>query len=159
MEVIDEQIKYMVDRFLGWRLPENFNPDAGISFKKTFNENTPWPMKHEPVGTNLFDAGQAEEMIRYMFNGIPDRREQMKCLTFRNSEIVYYGPHECSNCGVLVAKMAIEFGGNAFTYPEGPIYPNTEWHSHVCDPQRVAEKPKACDVQSQQPSPIALPLS
>jgi hypothetical protein len=26
----DEQIKHMVNRFLGWRLPENFQPDAGI---------------------------------------------------------------------------------------------------------------------------------
>ena len=26
----DEQIKYMRDRFLGWKLPENFNPDNGI---------------------------------------------------------------------------------------------------------------------------------
>ena len=67
----NDQIKHMVDRFLGWRLPENFNPDGGISFKKTFNENTPHPMKHEPVGTNLFDASQAEEMVRYMVEGIP----------------------------------------------------------------------------------------
>lgn len=31
--------------------------------------------------------------------------------------------------------MGTEFGGNAFTYPSGPIYPNTEWHPHVCDPK------------------------
>src|SRR5580700_8891848 len=62
----DERIKHMVDRFLRWRLPENFAPDAGISFKAAFNENTPHPMKHEPTGTNLFDAVQAEAMIRYM---------------------------------------------------------------------------------------------
>jgi hypothetical protein len=65
-ETKDDQIKRMVDRFLAWKLPENFNPDCGISFKKDFNENTPHPMKHEPTGTNLFDASQAEEMIRYM---------------------------------------------------------------------------------------------
>ncbi|HXI43889.1 MAG TPA: hypothetical protein VNH83_28160 [Bryobacteraceae bacterium] len=35
--------------------------------------------------------------------------------------------------------MGTEFGGNAFTYPEGPIYPNTEWHPHVCDPKMVAK--------------------
>lgn len=65
------QIKHMVDRFLGWRLPENFNPDGGISFKKNFNENTPYLMKHEPTGTNLLDANQAEEMVRYMIDGMP----------------------------------------------------------------------------------------
>ncbi len=51
----DKQIKHMVDRFLGWKLPENFNPGGGISFKKTFNEHH--PMKHEPTGTNLLDGG------------------------------------------------------------------------------------------------------
>jgi len=61
----------MVDRFLGWKLPENFRPDAGISFKATFNEHTAHPMKHEPSGTNLFDAVQAEGMVRYMTEGMP----------------------------------------------------------------------------------------
>ena len=67
----DDQIKYMVNRFLMWRLPENINPDAGISFKRDYNENTAWPAKHEPVGTNLFDAEQAEQMVRYMVDGMP----------------------------------------------------------------------------------------
>ena len=68
----DEQIKHMVDRFLRWRLPEHFNPDGGISFQRTFNENSPFgPMKHEPVGTNLFDATQADAMVRHMLEGLP----------------------------------------------------------------------------------------
>jgi hypothetical protein len=67
----DAQIKHMVQRFLGWRLPEAFNPDGGISFKKTFNEHTAHPMKHEPTGTNLFDAQQAEQMVRYLIEGLP----------------------------------------------------------------------------------------
>jgi hypothetical protein len=67
----EDQIKYMVDRFLGWRLPQNFNPDAGISFKATFNEHTAHPMKHEPIGTNLFDATQADAMVRYMVQDMP----------------------------------------------------------------------------------------
>jgi hypothetical protein len=60
----------MVERFLRWRLPENFNPDGGISFKPMFNEHTAHPMKAEPVGTNLFDFTQAEGMIRYMVEGM-----------------------------------------------------------------------------------------
>lgn len=59
----------------------------------------------------------------------------MQGMTFRSSKIIYYGPHECSGCGQKICKMGHEFGGNAFTYPEGPIYPNTEWHVHVCDPK------------------------
>jgi len=70
--LFDQQIKYMVDRFLAWRLPENFAPDAGISFKPTFNDHMPFgPQKNEPVGTNLFDAQQAEAMVRYMLEGMP----------------------------------------------------------------------------------------
>lgn len=67
----DAQIKHMADRFLGWRLPDNFSPDAGISFKPDFNEHMPHPMKHEPFGTNLFDATQAEAMVRFMVDGMP----------------------------------------------------------------------------------------
>ncbi len=59
----------------------------------------------------------------------------MNHLTFRSSRIIYYGPHACQNCGATICKMGQEFGGNAFTYPQGPIYPNTEWHPHVCDPK------------------------
>ena len=71
---VEAQVKRMVERFLMWKLPENFNPDGGISFKKMFNEHTPHPMKHEPTGTNLFDYTQATEMVRYMVEaqGKPD---------------------------------------------------------------------------------------
>lgn len=65
----DEQIKAMVLRFLQWRLPADFAPDGGISFKATFNEHTAHPMRHEPVGTNLFNAVQAEAMVRHMLGG------------------------------------------------------------------------------------------
>lgn len=67
----EDQIKHMVNRFLSWKLPETFNPDGGISFKKTFNEHTANPMKHEPSGTNLFDAQQADLMVRYMIEAMP----------------------------------------------------------------------------------------
>lgn len=67
----DGQIKHMVQRFLSWKLPENFNPDGGVSFKKTFNEHTSHPMKHEPCGTNLLNAIQAEAMIRHLLVGLP----------------------------------------------------------------------------------------
>lgn len=73
----DDQIKHMVNRFLAWRLPENFHPDNGISFKPTFNEEymakqgKP-PMRHDPTGTNLFDYTQAEAMVRHLVEGLPD---------------------------------------------------------------------------------------
>lgn len=68
----EAQIKHMVDRFLGWKLPDNFNPDCGISFdSKPFNMHTAHPRKHEPSGTNLFNAEQAAAMVRYMIDGMP----------------------------------------------------------------------------------------
>lgn len=76
LSMTEAQIKYMVDRFLGWHLPANFNPDAGIKFDPEFNKEymaargQP-PMRHEPTGTNLFDATQAEAMVRYMIDGMP----------------------------------------------------------------------------------------
>lgn len=56
-------VSEMVDRFLGWKLPRDFAPDAGISFKKCDHPDV-WPS-----GTNLFHAGQAKEMIQHMLGG------------------------------------------------------------------------------------------
>jgi hypothetical protein len=73
-ECVEAQIKHMVSRFLMWRLPDDFHPDAGISFEPEFNveymaaRGQP-PMRHTPVGTNLLNADQAEKMVRYMLEG------------------------------------------------------------------------------------------
>lgn len=70
----DEQIKHMANRFLAWRLPERFNPDCGISYTKpnhpAFQDGT-----MGPTGTNLFDATQAEDMVRHMIEGLPPATE------------------------------------------------------------------------------------
>lgn len=71
----DEQIKHMVSRFLGWKLPENFNPDDGISFDPIANRGWKFERRREPVGTNLFDAAQAEAMVRYLIDGMPTTQE------------------------------------------------------------------------------------
>jgi len=59
----DDQIKHMVDRFLTWKLPADFWPDAGISFKNGLGQS--WP-----IGTNLLTATQAKAMVRHMLEGI-----------------------------------------------------------------------------------------
>ena len=68
MSLTEEQIKHMVDRFLNWQLPENFNPDAGISYMRP-----KWlsPQHPGPSGTNLLSADQAEVMVRHMIEGLP----------------------------------------------------------------------------------------
>lgn len=64
-KIVEEEdlVKTMVDRFLSWKLPEDFSPDCGISFTPMPpNGTTPFG----PVGTNLLNAEQAEQMVRHM---------------------------------------------------------------------------------------------
>lgn len=66
----DAEIEQMVKRFLAWRLPRPWNPDNGISYQRPSYAHPPndsdWP-----IGTNLFDAAQAEAMIRHMLGLAP----------------------------------------------------------------------------------------
>ena len=66
----DEVVKQVVGRFLSWKLPSDFAPDAGISFVADYNVGTDHPARHEPLGTNLLSAGQAEAMVRYILAGL-----------------------------------------------------------------------------------------
>lgn len=67
MNVTDE----MVNRFLSWKLPQDFSPDCGISFTPYFNveynakQGKP-PQRHEPIGTNLLTADQARKMLEHV---------------------------------------------------------------------------------------------
>jgi hypothetical protein len=54
----------MVDAFLGWKLPIEFSPDAGISFDGEYGKK--WGM---PTGTNLLHAGQAQQMVEHILCG------------------------------------------------------------------------------------------
>ncbi len=51
-----------VNRFLTWELPDDFAPDAGISFAPKKIPAHCWP-----VGTNLFTAVQAKAMLEHVF--------------------------------------------------------------------------------------------
>lgn len=64
-EPAQPDIKAMVDRFLTWRLPEDFAPDCGISFdRKAMHINDHYRMW--PTGTNLLTAEQARQMLEYV---------------------------------------------------------------------------------------------
>jgi len=60
-------IKAAVDKFLGWKLPQDFHPDCGISFT---------PVTLPPIGTNLFTAEQAKAMFEYCLQGAAFQPEQ-----------------------------------------------------------------------------------
>ncbi len=58
-------VKFMVNRFLGWPLPKTFSPDCGISFDGRKNDE--WnKSKQWPIGTNLLTADEAKEMFEYV---------------------------------------------------------------------------------------------
>lgn len=96
----ENQVKHMVQRFLGWRLPENFNPDCGIHFDADAAKKlNPRNLRYEPNGTNLLDAVQAEAMVRHMLEGMPETavRKHPSHVT-RSSDSSLYD-EVCLTCG------------------------------------------------------------
>ena len=57
--------KEMVDRFLCWKLPADFYPDAGISFAPGYTAHSSplWP-----TGTNLLTSSQAQVMLDHVLH-------------------------------------------------------------------------------------------
>ena len=54
----------MVSRFLRWKVPADFAPDAGIRFNPNPLQTPESP--YWPTGTNLLHAEQAREMIQFI---------------------------------------------------------------------------------------------
>jgi hypothetical protein len=103
----DEQIKHMVNRFLGWRLPDNFGPDGGILFKPFYNveynaaRGKP-PARHQPSGTNLFGADQAETMVRHMIEEMPHGWQPIETAPHTGIAILLWQPWKSGrNCQVI----------------------------------------------------------
>lgn len=72
LTTITPDVKTAVDRFLGWKLPQDFSPDCGISFT---------PLRHPngwPTGTNLFTADQARRMFEHVLAASPAAPEAAK---------------------------------------------------------------------------------
>lgn len=62
-------VKEMTNRFLCWKLPQDFHPDAGISFVPTHFQKGENADLHWPVGTNLLTANQAQAMFEHCAPG------------------------------------------------------------------------------------------
>jgi hypothetical protein len=67
MKITDE----MVTRFLGWPLPKSFAPDCGISFDGRKPDQWNPDGKGWPIGTNLFTADEARQMLEHIFRDEP----------------------------------------------------------------------------------------
>jgi len=73
----------MVDRFLGWKLPKDFAPDAGISFTPTKPyEGDEYGNSWWPIGTNLLHAGQVKEMLQHVVVSPEPEPQALYLLTF-----------------------------------------------------------------------------
>lgn len=72
LEVADDVVEQAVNRFLSWKLPKDFRPDGGVVFIPTKGRGYDSP--HWPCGTNLLNAQQAREMLRYVFAAAPEAK-------------------------------------------------------------------------------------
>lgn len=76
-----------VTRFLSWNLPKDFAPDGGVDFTPPAN-NSWWPL-----GTNLLNAEQAEQMITHIAGEgfddyLKDRETIAECLKRNRDDAV-----------------------------------------------------------------------
>ena len=67
----------VVDRFLCWKLPKTFAPDAGISFKPSPAQQYDGPQW--PVGTNLLTADEAKQMFMHCLAPVPVKVAETPC--------------------------------------------------------------------------------
>lgn len=96
-----DAIAQVVDRFLGWKLPKDFGPDAGISF--TPPPNPEW----WPTGTNLFTAVQTKQMLEYLLSASPAAPEAAKPGQQAQAEPeVVELDCGCRHCGMSLSKIA-----------------------------------------------------
>lgn len=77
----------MVNRFLSWPLPADFNPDGGIRFEQmTQHSALGGHHLNQPIGTNLLNAEQARDMIAHIL-GIPNDQTAMREAMVSDEEI------------------------------------------------------------------------
>lgn len=126
----EPQVEHMVQRFLTWRLPEDFNPDNGISFKPTFNDHFPEPMKCNPVGTNLFDYTQTKAMVRHMLEG-------MSAPALAASPSPAQPRIACGGCGWLL--MLIELGHGEYITKPHTCAPAAEPAGQAAEPDDLSK--------------------
>lgn len=93
----DKIIPHLVARFLSWKLPHDFRPDAGISFVPEYNNGTPEGGRHEPSGTNLLNAEQAFAMFRHVLdhpavNAMPERELLREALSALECMLEWFDP-------------------------------------------------------------------
>lgn len=73
----------MVSRFLGWKLPEHFAPDCGV----TFYPSVARTIQSWPTGTNLLTADQARAMLEHVLGTVADGAIKVPYIELTPAEI------------------------------------------------------------------------
>ena len=104
---MNQYIKESVSRFLGWKLPADFAPDAGITFKPNANADSPIELqyKHKPTGTNLFHAGQAEAMLIHVAKPLTDKIESLESDLQLQTKVFIAA---CEDLALIAEKLGID---------------------------------------------------
>lgn len=69
-------VPMLVDRFLAWKLPEDFAPDGGISFTLISKDHPEW----WPTGTCLLNAPQATAMFEHLLGIDPPPQDGVELI-------------------------------------------------------------------------------
>lgn len=107
-------VKEMVNRFLGWKLPRNFSPDNGIWFDRPDNQQF-WP-----IGTNLFTADEATAMFEHCAGGerlkpvtVEVRRNRVWIVRGVQSFMLAYEADTDNELNWYAEKLCSALGGTA----------------------------------------------
>jgi len=107
------QIKHMAERFLAWKLPDDFSPDGGVVFVPDREAHpSAWP-----TGTNLLNYTQAYQMIWHLAEGLPSAApepEERAPIPDR-SALGLHGDEEPERANPVIASLvrdAQEAGGD-----------------------------------------------
>lgn len=131
------------NRVIGWLEPASARPSWIIWFTEQgdaiiyANREAGGVVIGDPIRLKASGQNTETTQIRLPYSG--EFVEVGGKFVYMESTAVFYGPHACDQCGVTICKMGREYGHAIYTYPEGPIYPNTQWEPHVCQ-QRDIER-------------------
>jgi len=139
-------INAMVNRFLGWKLPKDFQPDSGISFSDINHRFFGGYEKSWPTGTNLLTAEQARAMFEHALGGSPTAAAS-DVLAERQRQISVEGwtpehddEHDCGELARGAAAYILELFDvpvlkmNAVEGIKGPMWP---WEPYQLKPSNA----------------------
>lgn len=114
-----DRISTLVNRFLGWKLPDTFGPDCYVSFdREKAKANNGWP-----IGTNLLTATEARSMFEHALADDPVRAALAELVAVKD---------------IKERAAALHFAG-----PSGPLGDGWEAEWKRLEREYIERQPKA----------------